>query len=629
SALVALYDRNPKHPRLATAIQAVSDNLLARRLDERNYAGVRALLDVLDQRVAALELPNLARWRQRLASDARNQLTQARQALTDGDFESAREAARFAYVILPELAEARALMREIQAAAPVIRVAVSESAIPAPSSQTPDWASARIADLVNPTLVEMTGFGAEGGEYGSRFGALTTADSRQETMLRLSPEAMARGILPQAVSARVVAMASADAPEGSQPLAALLRSAKLRDGQEVVFAWRRAHLHPEALLAVPLRRLAGPSGRGLWFEPIDAERPDGPQRYRRQGGPDSGPPGAPQLVVEQIFDDDDAALAALASGEVDALDRVPPWQVEQAKQASGVVVHEYRLPTVHVLAIHPESSLGSQREFRRALCYGIDRQSIVRDILLGGQSRPGFRVLSGPFPVGVAAGDPVGYAYNGDVAPRPYEPRLAALLVGVARTALSKRDGTAPADESDETADNNSEGVDDSSEPDDSSDAAPPAELPPLRLAHGADPVARIACQAIKLQLDAVGIPVTLVPVDAEPPAGAPPWDLRYLELAVREPLVDARRLLGPGGTAGWVSAQTLAALNQLEQAQNWNEARTQLREIHRLSYSELALIPLWQTVNHFGRRTWLEGVGDRPIALYQNLTDWRKEFAP
>ncbi|HMP07944.1 MAG TPA: hypothetical protein PJ982_16460, partial [Lacipirellulaceae bacterium] len=337
SALVALYDRNPKHPRLTTAVQAVSDSLLARRLDERNYAAVRALLDVVEQRVAALELPNVARWRQRLASDARDQLTRARQALADGDFESAREAARFAYVILPELAEARALMREIQAAAPVIRVAVSESAIPAPSSQTPDWASARIADLVNPTLVEMTGFGAEGGEYGSRFGALTTADSRQETMLRLSPEAMARGILPQAVSARVVAMASADAPEGSQPLAALLRSAKLRDGQEVVFAWRRAHLHPEALLAVPLRRLAGPSGRGLWFEPIDAERPDGPQRYRRQGGPDSGPPGAPQLVVEQIFDDDDAALAALASGEVDALDRVPPWQVEQAKQASGVV----------------------------------------------------------------------------------------------------------------------------------------------------------------------------------------------------------------------------------------------------------------------------------------------------
>jgi hypothetical protein len=38
-------------------------------------------------------------------------------------------------------------------------------------------------------------------------------------------------------------------------------------------------------------------------------------------------------------------------------------------------------------------------------------------------------------------------------------------------------------------------------------------------------------------------------------------------------------------------------------------------------------VIPLWQTVNSFAYRKWLAGVGQQPVALYQNLDQWRKEF--
>jgi hypothetical protein len=68
-------------------------------------------------------------------------------------------------------------------------------------------------------------------------------------------------------------------------------------------------------------------------------------------------------------------------------------------------------------------------------------------------------------------------------------------------------------------------------------------------------------------------------------------------------------------------------ALDELDRSQNWNEARARLREIHRIAHYDLPVIPLWQTVNHFARRTWLTGVGDQPVALYQNLDEWRKEF--
>ena len=68
----------------------------------------------------------------------------------------------------------------------------------------------------------------------------------------------------------------------------------------------------------------------------------------------------------------------------------------------------------------------AKREFRRAICFGIDRKWIVERVLLGGAKLPGFDVLSGPFPTGLSLGDPIRYGYNSQIEPRPFEPRLAA-----------------------------------------------------------------------------------------------------------------------------------------------------------------------------------------------------------
>ena len=70
----------------------------------------------------------------------------------------------------------------------------------------------------------------------------------------------------------------------------------------------------------------------------------------------------------------------------------------------------------------------AKREFRRALCFGIDRKWIVDRVLLGGTKRPGFEVVSGPFPTGLSLSDPIRYGNNNQLTPRPFEPRLAAIL---------------------------------------------------------------------------------------------------------------------------------------------------------------------------------------------------------
>ena len=99
------------------------------------------------------------------------------------------------------------------------------------------------------------------------------------------------------------------------------------------------------------------------------------------------------------------------------------------------------------------------------------------------------------------------------------------------------------------------------------------------------------------------------------------------LYLAVWEPMHDARRLLSSTGVAGRASALMAAALDQLDRAENWNQARDQLREIHRIAHYDLPLIPLWQTVNHFAHRKSLGGVEANPVTLYQDLPKWRKSI--
>jgi ABC-type transport system substrate-binding protein len=146
-------------------------------------------------------------------------------------------------------------------------------------------------------------------------------------------------------------------------------------------------------------------------------------------------------------------------------------------------------------------------------------------------------------------------------------------------------------------------------------------------LAHSADPLARLACQSIKIQLDQVGIPIKLEEFPGSAPAPELKYDLLYAELAVWEPIFEARRLLGAEGVAGRSSALMAVALDQLARAENWNQARSQLNEIHRIAHFDLSLIPLWQTVNHFAYRKSIEGVGASPVSLYQNVSAWRKSF--
>ena len=75
--------------------------------------------------------------------------------------------------------------------------------------------------------------------------------------------------------------------------------------------------------------------------------------------------------------------------------------------------------------------------------------------------------------------------------------------------------------------------------------------------------------------------------------------------------VIDARRLLAPAGVAAVRNEYVGMALRRLDAAGNWREARRRLHELHRIVHEQVAIIPLWQTVNYLAHFVLTHGLVD------------------
>lgn len=605
AVLSSLYERSPNSPGLGSAVDSVCGKMLEDQLRKQDFAGARAVLDLWQNQFSALKSSAAVAWEQRFSTAAQRQIVEGKRLVEQQDYAAARKAIGRARDIWPEHPEARELLAEIQRKNPSIVVGVLEGSPRKPVRRIDDWASMRASRLVEPTLSELVDFSSEGGVYTSPYGEWVPDESGLRLSLKLTPPAKrTTDDFPSAdfLARFLLRMTDPTQPEYQPDLAVLLDGVSIEGDEWVHLDWVRPHVRPEALLQVPLTRPVvdddGRSSRVPFSAPLFEIQDSEPASLTFAATENSPRRRWLQSVVEQTMPDDDAAVTALLRGEIDVLERVPPWQLERLRAARDIRVDSYKLPTIHALIPNPAKQLPAMREFRRALCFGIQRERDVGRIILGGTSLPGYEVISGPFPPGISFSDPLRYAYNSQLEPRPFEPRLAAILATVAWSNILDPKGKG--------------GVE-------------LVQLPTMVLAHPADPVARTVCQTIKQQLDQSGIPIELMEFTAdELLAGSVDYDLRYAELAVWEPVADARLLLGPDGPAGDVGSSYLyASLRQLDEASNWKDVRARLSEIHEIAHHDLPLIPLWQTVNYFAYRSAVRGIGRSPISLYQHVDDW------
>jgi ABC-type transport system substrate-binding protein len=616
-----LHRRNPQRPKLEDVLGATTDRLVQRYLAAEDYRAARTLLRNLG--VWYPEHSVVVQREGELKQRAAALSAEARSAMQDGDLRKAVQLADRLRSIWPALPGAKELAESIHQEYPRVVVGVTLPAADSQPGRLSDWAARRSARLVYRTLTEFVGPGSEGGRYNCPVGEMTVEMLDRRITLQIEPEiGWASGeatLTGYDVSRRLLAMADPRDAAYRAGWAELLDGVAVDNVYQVDARLRLAHVRPDALLQtilLPYTTAAAsdrpPPSNGPYV--IDS-RTAQQTCYLASGRYFASRPAQPNEIIERHYGRGIRAIQALKDGRIQVLDRLNPWSLDEVRREENLVVAPYAVPLVHCLIPNMREPLTAHRAFRRALVYGINRQGIL-DQLLGHLESEGCRVLDGPFPARLSLDDPVSYARHSGVEPRAYEPRLAIALAEVARrevAAAKKKRVTRVQTTKTAAAEDKEE---------------PPATMPRLVLAHQPHELARLACTSIQRQLDLIGVAIELRELSGAAPAQIPEdVDLLYAELAICEPLVDAPRLLGEDGPAAGCSPYMGLAIRQLQQAAQWDEVRTILRRIHRLAHREVAVVPLWQLTEHFAYHKSLQGVGARPVSLYQNVEQWQCDF--
>ncbi len=588
--------------RVASAISLVTDRMLQSMLDKGELELAQLMLKRLEAGYTADQIASIPTWKKKFRTMAEEKRDAALAAKNSGNFRGARQFALEMLHIDPTIDNGTELLREIDLAYPMVRVGVMQKAVDFDPTRIENSAARRAGRLVYRSMFEMLGASSEGGQYLCPFGTCEVSQDQQSFRIFVQPNQLPPPfdvVDSYSLADFLLKRANPEHALYNPAWAGLLREVSVPRPGEVTAALRRPHVLPQAMLQVRLDQ----TSLGLG----DPQSITGSYQFEageaggvvfRFAGPGAPAATQPREVYEVTMNSGKQAVAALLRREVDILDQLFPADAMDLRRQGKVRVENYPLPTLHVLVPWSEHPFVKDRVTKRGLLLATNRQEILESNLTGGETIPGCQVISGPMPAGLDQDDPLGYAYDRSILPHGYQPRLGALLIE-----LRKKQWSADAAKKKE----------------------PEPTYKPLRIAHPANEIARVACEAIAQQLTAIKQEVQLIELPegiTQPDRDS--CDLVYMVVAMWEPAVDARRLLGPDGIAASNDQMVGLGLRQLEAARNWKEVRDRLFELHRISHSELPVLPLYQLQESFAYQRELVNVGTGIVSIYQQIAKWR-----
>lgn len=591
------YRASESAPPLLQVLGSILEPLLAECMERQDFRTIRTLLTRVAKQHKAANEPFVQAWQERLKNLASQKQASAQEHLAAGRYMEAYEAVSAMDNVWPGLPGGAELHAEISRRYPLVRVGVQSPALQFDSRSLTNVAARRAGRLTERLLVELTGLGPEGGQYRSPFGTLRRSDDGLSLSFNIN--GATEGLAAIDLAQQLLEKAQPSSPTYSANWARIVSEVRRTSPQEIEVLFRAPHVLPESLLRAPFALAAAGNPSASPYHPYTIfSREPALLRFTVSPTYAFNRPGQPAEIIERFYDDPERARSALTRGEIDLLDQIFPGDIPALKANPNLVVTPLDAPTTHVLVVRSPNPFLANSTFRRALLYGSNRTLLLQQGLLRGQTIPGCRVVSAPFPAPASSTASTAYGYDPAIEPRAYDPRLALTL-----RLLADKDvqATRP-----KTAD------------------APPL-TPKLTLGHPADDVSRIACRGLARQWKVIGVECSLsefapgVFDDAENKC-----DLVYLQLAAWEPVVDAGRLLGPGGPAFSPSPVLQQTLRQIESARNWREARQRLFQLHRLLHEDVTLLPLWQLTDHFAHTRALQGITPSPMRLYQDVEQWR-----
>lgn len=591
----------PQKPGIDKSIESVGLRLVQKEIDDQQWQSARKLIERFEKVYGDTFSDSISEWRADLARRSQQELNRAKQQIAKEDYRAALEAINLALAIDPAIPSGKEQLAELVRRYPQVRIATLAAGDAMPPHGTLTWSGRRNKRLMYRDLTEIVGYGPEGGEYASPFGSVIRPVDRFELSIVL------RDRLTPVTGFDLSRQFQDPASQKDEILAGLtplIEKMTVREIRQLDLRLRLPHVRPEALLGFVPRK-----GDVSQF-PIPPNGPYRELKVKEDGQsfvPDKNSSLAANRSPSEIqllpFETTTDAMLALAAGEVHMVDRLDPATAARlsVETPEDLVVDHYRAPTLHVLVPNLNNPYLKNRDFRRGLLYGINRQEILHSRLLGGKELDGCRLVSAPIPSGVSPDDPVSYGYDLSIAPRNYEPQMSIALQKLAEIKLREE-----------------------------AEAKNEALLPVAKLVigHPNSEVSRQTCLAIVQYFKRLGLDCELKTVSAEAtdPA-AVGVDLLYVEVQVAEPLVDVPRMFDRYIPNVHQTQYFQLALRQLGLSRNWQDVRERFWSLHRLAHDDLLIIPLFQLQDHFVYRRSLGGVGYQPMTLFQQVERW--DLAP
>ena len=599
----SVYRLNKDYPGLSKAWGTALDLLFEEQNRRAEFTKARKQLARFKQFYPDHSI--IKAWEDRIRAAAQERLTGSQEAAAAKDFLTANFLLEETVNIDPELDGLDVWRQQLNREAPRINVAAQN---PSDVARLADWGTARRQRLLQRTLTEYIQPSAEGGVYITPFGILEKTDRNRTLRWKISPNLhwtnRTEPINTFAVADLLLRLAETKRTLGNE----LLASVDITTSDELVVRLSRPHILPEAIFDVvmqPSTRFAVPDA---WtadtsetfsgpFSPgtLRNEKNEPFPRTGFQRNRNDTSPSGPGVIVEYTVDRSEDAIALLQAGKVDVIDRVAPWELERLQRDPALTTGRYAVPTLYFLVPNLRKPLPASRTFRRALLYGLNREAMLEKICSKGTETT---IVSGPFLKGTSLGDPLGYAYDTSITPRPYEPKLAIALAQLALGQIKAKN----------------------------EELQGQSKIPEITLARPAHETAQFACLMIRRQWEAIGVPVRDVEYRPNERIGQGiDIDFWFVERTVKEPLVDAEALFGQNGLLGGGSPYMELALEKLRLAEDWPTAAKQLQAIHRLCFEETTVLPLWQISEYFVHRAGISGIRTEPpiLNLYQNVDHW------
>ena len=630
-----LAERNLANEQLPVIMGRTIDELIEDATGQNNFKKAQYLISRLSKYFANHGV--VQKWTQQFKKLSADKLAVARQLSEAGQFDEASRTALEARRIWSsmstnQVAEVSRHLSRFQ----TLRVPVRRFAKDAAVSPVPLEAEARHQELTTVSLFEPSAADELTYYQSSFFDVWDPNDLGREvvfSMKQTKPYFRTQPVLTSNdVAGTLANLLNPDLPTFNPRLGSFVKSFSVRSPDELRVSFNRVPLNLEALFRFPIDSevtALSPDAKRLSTRFQLTEESSNERVYRRiVPEPDGLIPS--QYHVAEIreikFSDRHAEIQAFRRKEVDIIPHLRPWEIEVFKASGIAFVQQYAIPSTHVIVFNPKSENVRSPQLRRGLSFGVDRESMLKKIILRDDRMKYGRVASAPWHSQSYANSPL-------VEPPVYDHYLSFLLRLAALEQLRiplKQEFVA--EQKAKTLEAKQEWDEEQFRFDNSEQikaVAAHIKLPKLRLVCDPDEVAFMAAEKMVDRWKLLGYEIELIPGDQDgQPLSDNQWDMMYRRVQMQEPLLDLWELLLTdtnfdvaklAGFPDWMRQELI----NLDYATSFNDAQQRLFKIHRHMAAQAFLIPLWEIDDYVALQRNVAGFMGRPVSVYHDIERW------